>query len=396
MKIVLVRHGYTKAYDESIYAGSLDTPLSISGIEDIKKMAGKYTYPKTDMYFTSGMLRANQTFELLYPDCQLDGIIPNFKEHDGGPFEGKDRKEGISYHPSWLEGKTVGNQESYKDFEARVISSLKDLYNKYHDKSVTIVTHAGVIRVIYSYLRKVSPQRQNYMRIRNGGYYIFEVTKEDDELTYTSFESFDNLPIYNYDDFKFVVIRHGLTNGNVALILTGCDVEYFLTEKGIKQLEERQRTIDYPKTDMYFTSPMIRAKDTFRILYPGVKSNGEIYDLRELSFGRYEAVSLYDIDFYGLFNEWLEDSHDMGFERYHKFSHRCARGFAELVNRCGDNGASSATLVCHMGTMRGILINIEKLNKFTYNDIQANNGGGHIVNLSINSEGYTILKDEDI
>lgn len=395
MRLILVRHGRTEAYDKGLYAGSSDVHLSKKGIDELKELKKQYIYPESDYYLSSGMFRANETFEILYPGKSLDGFLPGFAEHDGGDLEGKPREDSLYTHRKWLEGETSHNEEPYRKFEKRVIKSLRQLYEKYHDNTVTVITHAGVMKVIYAYLKNVEPVRQYDMYIKNGGYYIYDIDSLDDELILNDFEAFDLLPLYSYDNFRLMILRHGLTDGNTAKILTGCDHEYMLTEEGIKQLREKAAATDYPETEMHFTSSMIRAQDTFKILFPNIKPDGKIYKCREVSFGRYDGTPVFSLDTRALFHEWLKDEGDMGFEQWHLFQRRCMSGIVDIINSCGNKGYSSATLMCHMGTMRAILIYLEKLDRFSYMQIQANNGGGHVLEMKIRGS-YEIFSDRDI
>ena len=180
------------------------------------------------------------------------------------------------------------------------------------------------------------------------------------------------------------------------MVLTGCDHEYMLTKDGIAELERLAKTIKYPETDMHFTTTLLRAQDTFKILYPNMEIDDKLYKCREISFGKYDGVSIHTINHNNLFDEWLTDDHDMGFERFYKFKNRCVDGLVDIMDECGDRGYNSATLVCHMGTMRAILIHLLRINPHTYMSLQAKNGSGHILHIKADRQGYEVLSDEDI
>ena len=89
MIIHLIRHGKTKANQEKLYCGSTDLPLSSNGIEELMELKNLNIYPKeVDTFCTSGLLRTNQTLEILYGTVE-SSKIPQFAEFNFGEFEMK-------------------------------------------------------------------------------------------------------------------------------------------------------------------------------------------------------------------------------------------------------------------------------------------------------------------
>ncbi len=70
LKIHLIRHGTTEGNLKRWYYGSLDIPLAPEGIAEVEDYIaqGIYPRPKTANYYTSGLLRAEETFSLIYGD----------------------------------------------------------------------------------------------------------------------------------------------------------------------------------------------------------------------------------------------------------------------------------------------------------------------------------------
>lgn len=67
-KICLIRHGITEGNQKRLYYGSSDIPLAEEWIEMLRSLSAQDIYPDdTDAkYYTSGMLRTEQTFSLIY------------------------------------------------------------------------------------------------------------------------------------------------------------------------------------------------------------------------------------------------------------------------------------------------------------------------------------------
>ena len=83
MTIYLIRHGKTAANERSLYCGRTDLPLSQLGaaeLADIRHSVGNVRF------LTSGMKRANETMELLFPGVPYE-TDPRFREVDFGAFE---------------------------------------------------------------------------------------------------------------------------------------------------------------------------------------------------------------------------------------------------------------------------------------------------------------------
>ena len=145
MKLYLIRHGATRANLEHLYCGSTDLPLSAEGAEALRAL--RYDTPKA-RYLTSGMRRANETMEILFPGQPYEADS-RFREVDFGIFEMKsyaDLKDTPAYQ-TWLTGDNEKNippqGESGEAFRARVLSALDTLR-----EDTVLVTHGGVIAVI--------------------------------------------------------------------------------------------------------------------------------------------------------------------------------------------------------------------------------------------------------
>ena len=66
MKLTLLRHGYTEGNRRRLYYGSTDLPLLPEGWEALAVLREQGGYPTAARYYTSGMLRTEQTLLALY------------------------------------------------------------------------------------------------------------------------------------------------------------------------------------------------------------------------------------------------------------------------------------------------------------------------------------------
>ena len=153
MKLYLIRHGQTMANVKYIYCGSTDLPLSEEGIEKLKKF--HYAVPKDARFLTSGMLRTEQTLQILFGDRE-HGKDERFRELDFGVFEMhsyEELKERADYQ-AWIsednEKNVTPSGESGEQMTKRVLEGLKELLEQ--QKDTVLITHGGVIAAIMAYL----------------------------------------------------------------------------------------------------------------------------------------------------------------------------------------------------------------------------------------------------
>ena len=75
--------------------------------------------------------------------------------------------------------------------------------------------------------------------------------------------------------------------------------------EGRAQLKTLKKDFDYPVVPLVFTSPMKRATETAEILFPGVRQI-ELYDLREMAFGKFEGRAVQELVKDPEFAQWMD------------------------------------------------------------------------------------------
>ena len=145
MTIYFIRHGKTKANELRFYCGSTDLPLSESGREELHRIRYDISGVR---FLTSGMARANETMELLFPGIPYE-TDSRFREVNFGAFEMhsyEDLKDDPAYQ-AWLTGDNETNVppggESGQQMTERVLSAFSEIRT-----DTCIVTHGGVIAAI--------------------------------------------------------------------------------------------------------------------------------------------------------------------------------------------------------------------------------------------------------
>lgn len=152
MKLVLLRHGKTRANLEHRYCGSTDLPLCPQGVAELRPLPLTLKEPK---YYTSGMRRTDETLKLLFGDVTFT-VLPGFREIDFGIFEMhtyEELKNSPAYQ-SWItednEANVPPGGESGNAMTRRVLQAYAALNEMPGDK--VLVTHGGVIAAIMASL----------------------------------------------------------------------------------------------------------------------------------------------------------------------------------------------------------------------------------------------------
>jgi len=165
MELHVVRHGKTFANERRLYCGQTDLPLSNNGIRELGEFNSQGIYPSSiGLYFTSGLLRTQQTLDLLYGPVKREAI-PQLMEYHFGNFEMKshDELDGQADYQSWIDDTTglfaCPGGESKQDFAVRASVGLEMLLSKAREVSVFAVLHGGVVAHI---METLFPGKHNF------------------------------------------------------------------------------------------------------------------------------------------------------------------------------------------------------------------------------------------
>lgn len=163
-RIYLIRHGITEGNQRRWFYGKADIPLAEEGKETLQRLAARGIYPRipddADCY-TTGLLRTEQTFEILFGDREHK-VIPKLREMEFGDYECQTYEELKDYElfDQWCYDETgdakLPGGESNNEFYARIAEGLKELQGYHRLKELShrhsgkdaisvIVCHGGVI-----------------------------------------------------------------------------------------------------------------------------------------------------------------------------------------------------------------------------------------------------------
>lgn len=179
-EIYLIRHGKTEANEKHLYCGSTDLPLSAEGERALQNLH----YSVGDaLFFTSGMLRTEQTLMCLFgdvPHCAVEDL----REIDFGKFEMQsyEQLKSDADYQAWISGDNHRNippcGESGEQMTKRVLQAFEKLTE--HEAAIVVITHGGVIAAIMEHyfpeegknLYAWQPAPGYGYHIQNGTYHI--------------------------------------------------------------------------------------------------------------------------------------------------------------------------------------------------------------------------------
>ena len=156
MKLYVVRHGETVENANNCLVGRINSSLTEKGIEQAYQVAKKFEGKPIDLIVSSPLDRCKQTAEIISENKIPIIYSEKLLGRDHGEFTGKPR-DFVNFDEYWNYNKDIHYEkaESVKDLYNRVANLIIELKEKYQDKNVIIVTHSGIMRVLYYYFKGI-------------------------------------------------------------------------------------------------------------------------------------------------------------------------------------------------------------------------------------------------
>ncbi|MBM6989820.1 MAG: histidine phosphatase family protein [Mobilibacterium timonense] len=156
--LFLIRHGHTEGTSQKIFYGSTDLALTTDGAREIRELRDQGIYPSADhaCLYTTGMLRTEQTFRLIFGD-QPHGTIPELREINMGELEMAPLEKVMEHEPSrrWFNGETdrfdFPGGDSTETFTRRILKGsdkLMGIMKNSPGRDTILVCHGGVISAL--------------------------------------------------------------------------------------------------------------------------------------------------------------------------------------------------------------------------------------------------------
>lgn len=176
----LVRHGETNWNVEKRLQGQTDIPLNQTGHLQAKEMGQKLAKVSFSMAFSSDLLRAKRTAEIITIEKKMAvQTTEALRERSFGKLEGQSVNPVLLrrlYHSIGEYKKTLTKKqkklgvETDEELIARLIPFLRETSLAYAGKNVLIVSHGGVMRTFLTHIGFVGRQGIVKVHIKNLAY----------------------------------------------------------------------------------------------------------------------------------------------------------------------------------------------------------------------------------
>ena len=183
----IIRHGQTEFNVKQIVQGHIDSPLTDKGVEEIKKLAVRLRDVHFDLAFSSDLLRAQRTAEIIALEHKLEVQTTNLlRERNFGIYEGK-QHEALDTYNVLLDKLndqerfeyTADGVESDKSVIQRLMTFLRETAITHPGKTILTTTHGGMLRTLLIHLGYGTYETLRRGAVGNLGYSILETDGVD-------------------------------------------------------------------------------------------------------------------------------------------------------------------------------------------------------------------------
>jgi probable phosphoglycerate mutase len=177
-ELLLIRHGETDWNRELRFQGHIDVPLNDIGHEQARRLGLRLAGESVQHLISSDLMRAQQTAAPAARQLQLEIVTSTaLREQNFGIVEGLRADEIQSLHPraweDWLkfrEDHAMPEGESPRQFHARIIEALGGIAKAHTGRSVLVVTHGGVLDMVWRTARGMGLSGPRQSEIPNAGF----------------------------------------------------------------------------------------------------------------------------------------------------------------------------------------------------------------------------------
>lgn len=177
---LIVRHGETKLNVEGLVQGhSIDSPLTEEGIKQVKTVARTLSKMKFDLVYSSDLLRAVRTAEIIALEHRLAVQTSQLlRERKYGRFEGKpvellkhfNKLFDLMTEDERVRHRVDKDAESDEELVTRFITFLRETAVIYPGKQILVVSHGGLMRVFLQHIGFWPDKYFSTSRIANAAY----------------------------------------------------------------------------------------------------------------------------------------------------------------------------------------------------------------------------------
>lgn len=155
MQLYVLRHGQTDGNIVQMMQGSRDIELNDTGRAQARHAREVLKQIPIDLIICSPKKRTRETAALACPGVPII-YDQRLRSREHGEFEGLSREQ-VNLKEYWniRENKQYERAESVRDLYQRVVSLIGEIKQKYTDKTILLVTHSGIARILYYYIHGI-------------------------------------------------------------------------------------------------------------------------------------------------------------------------------------------------------------------------------------------------
>ncbi|SEU05450.1 histidine phosphatase family protein [Variovorax sp. OV084] len=177
--LILIRHGETAWNRELRFQGHADVPLNDIGHEQARRLGLRLAGETVVQHIiSSDLMRAQQTAAPAASQLSLPVVTSaGLREQFFGVVEGMRSDEIQSLHPraweEWLEFRedhAMPEGETAREFHTRVIAALGSIAAAHKGQHLIVVTHGGVLDMVWRTARGLSLSGPRQSDIPNAGF----------------------------------------------------------------------------------------------------------------------------------------------------------------------------------------------------------------------------------
>ena len=212
-ELVLIRHGETDMNRELRFQGHVNVGLNAIGHEQARRLAARMAGEKAHAVYASDLLRAQETVKPIAGELALPPVAEKgLREQHFGRVDGMRVEDIQREHPEawagWLrfdENFAMPEGESTRVFHARVLDAVQRLVAAHPNQTVVVVTHGGVLDMIWRTARSQGLSGPRQSDIPNAGLNRIRVADGTfDIVTWADTQHLQALPPQPvYDQRKF-------------------------------------------------------------------------------------------------------------------------------------------------------------------------------------------------
>jgi probable phosphoglycerate mutase len=176
-KFGFIRHGRTPWNKEGRAQGSSDIPLDQDGINDAVKLAERLSSEEWDYIYSSNLLRAKQTAEIVADRLDVPALIldTRLREVGGGLIEGTTEVERLEKWGADWRSMDMGIEKVESVLE-RGLACLSEINQKHPDSNILIVSHGSFIRHL---LKELTPDVDLTSHLQNTSITTMTITENN-------------------------------------------------------------------------------------------------------------------------------------------------------------------------------------------------------------------------